>query len=48
MKYRCYTQIPEHEFVSMSTTGLEFFIHKKLVNQQVRDMAQLTEKVKRI
>lgn len=33
MKARCYTQIPEHELFKMATSSLDFFIHKKLVNE---------------
>jgi len=39
LKSRFYTQIPEHELVRMTVVGLDFSIRKKLVNQQVRDMA---------
>ena len=48
MKSQSYTQIPEYELVRMVVVGLDFSIQKKLVNQLVRDMAQLVERVKRI
>nr|KYP38587.1 hypothetical protein KK1_040155 [Cajanus cajan] len=48
LKSRCYTNIPEHELVKIAATGLDFSIRKKLVNEQLRDMAQLAEKVRRI
>nr|KYP38879.1 Pro-Pol polyprotein [Cajanus cajan] len=48
LKSRCYTNIPEHELVRIAATGLDFSIRKKLVNEQLRDMAQLAEKVRRI
>ena len=48
MKSRCYTQILEHELFRMTTLGLDFSIQKKLVNQQVKDMAQLANRVRRI
>nr|KYP46500.1 Transposon Ty3-I Gag-Pol polyprotein [Cajanus cajan] len=48
LKSRCYTNIPEHELVKIAATGLDFLIRKKLVNEQLRDMAQLAEKVRRI
>uniref|UniRef100_A0A151UIQ1 RNase H type-1 domain-containing protein n=1 Tax=Cajanus cajan TaxID=3821 RepID=A0A151UIQ1_CAJCA len=40
--------IPEHELVKIAATGLDLSIRKKLVNEQLRDMAQLAEKVRRI
>ena len=43
MKYQCYTQL-----VRMAFAGLDFSIRKKMVNQQVRDMTQLVERVRRI
>ena len=48
MKSRCYFQIPEHELVRMVVVGFDFSIHKKLVNLQVKDMAQLVDRVKTI
>ena len=48
MKARCYTQILEYELVRITTASLDFSIQKKLVNQQVRDMAQLAKRVRRI
>ena len=48
MKSWCYTQIHEHELVRSVVVGLDFSIHKKLVNQQVRDMAQLADRIRRI
>ena len=48
MKSKCYTQIHEHELLWMAIVVLEFFIHKKLLNQQIRDMEQLKKKVRRI
>ena len=48
MKSQCYTQIPEHELVRMVVTGLDFSIRMALVNRQVRDMAQLANRVRRI
>nr|KYP53627.1 Retrovirus-related Pol polyprotein from transposon opus [Cajanus cajan] len=48
LKSRCYTNVPEHELVKIAAIGLNFSIRKKLVNEQLRDMAQLAEKVRRI
>ena len=48
MKARCFTQIPEHELVQMVAAGLDYSIRKKLVNQQLRDMAQLADRVRQI
>nr|KYP41306.1 hypothetical protein KK1_037326 [Cajanus cajan] len=48
LKSRCYTNILEHELVKIAATGLDFSIRKKLVNEQLRDMAQLAEKIRRI
>lgn len=49
MKARCLTQVPEHELVQMAAGGLEYSTIKKLIiNQQLRDMAQLAERVRQI
>ena len=47
MKSHCYTQIPKHELVRMVATGLYFSICKKLVNQQLRDMTHLIDRVRK-
>jgi len=46
MKSRCFTQIPKHELVKMTSLRLECTIRKKLVNVSLRDIAQLVDKVK--
>ena len=48
MKSCCYIQILEYELVRTAAAGLDFSIRMKLINQQVRDMAQLVERVRRI
>ena len=48
MKAKCFTQIPEHELVQMVAAGLDYSIRKKLINQQLRDMAQLADRVRQI
>jgi len=48
LKSWCYTQFSEYELVRMVVAGLDFSIWKKLVNQQVRDMEQLADTVRRI
>lgn len=45
LKARCFTQIPEHELVRIATIGPEFLIRKEIVNQQLKDLVQLGEKV---
>lgn len=45
LKARCFTQIPEHELVRIATTGPKFLIRKEIVNQQLKDLVQLGEKV---
>ena len=37
----------EHELVRMAIAGLDFSIRKKLANQQVRDMTQLADRIRR-
>lgn len=48
LKTRCFTQLPKHKLVWMVVGGLEYFIRKELVNQKLRDMAHLVDKVWRI
>jgi hypothetical protein len=45
---RCFTQVPEHELVEMAVGGLDYSIRKKLDIQQLRDMAQLTNRVRHV
>jgi len=40
MKSQSFTQIPKHELVRMTLSGLEFSLHKKFVNVLLGDMAQ--------
>ncbi|XP_050914868.1 uncharacterized protein LOC127129786 [Lathyrus oleraceus] len=47
LKARCFTQVSEHELVEMATDGLNYSIRKKMDTQYVRDMAQLTDRVRR-
>jgi len=39
LKARCFTQVPEHEFVEMAVGGLDYYIRKKLDTQHLREMA---------
>ena len=48
MKFQCYTKIPKHVLVRMATASLDFSIRKKSINLQVKDLAQLTNTVRRI
>jgi len=48
LKARCFTQVPEHELVEMAAGGLDYSIRKKLDTQQLRDMAQLAERVRHV
>ena len=48
LKARCFTQVPEHELVEMAAGGLDYFIRKKLDTQQLRDMAQLADRVRHV
>lgn len=48
IKARCLTQVPKHELVQMAARGLEYSTRKKLINRQLRDMAQLAERVSQI
>lgn len=48
MKARCFTQVPEHELVEMTTGSLDYSIRKKLDTQYLRDMVQLADRVRRI
>ncbi|XP_050888827.1 uncharacterized protein LOC127093987 [Lathyrus oleraceus] len=48
LKYRCFTQIPEHELVEMAVGGLDYSIRKKLDTQYLRDMAQLADRVRQL
>jgi len=40
--------VPEHELAEMAAGGLDYSIRKKLDNQYLRDMAQLTDRVRQI
>jgi len=48
LKARCFTHVPEHELVKMVVVGLDYSIRKKLDTQHLRDMAQLTDRVRQI
>ena len=48
LKSRCFNQVPEHELVEMTVGGLDYYIRKKLDTQYLRDMAKLTDGVRRI
>jgi len=48
LKARCFTQVTEHELVEMAAGGLNYFIRKKLDTQQLRDMAQLADRVRHV
>jgi hypothetical protein len=48
LKARCFTQVPEHELVKMAIGGLDYSVRKKLDTQHLRDMAQLTDRVRRV
>jgi hypothetical protein len=48
LKARCFTQVPEHEFVEMVIGGLDYSIRKKLDTQHLRDMAQLVDRVRHV
>jgi len=45
---RCFTQVPEHELVEMAAGGLDYSFKKKLDTQHLRDMAQLTDRVRHV
>jgi len=48
LKARCFTQVPEHKLVEMAARGLDYSIRKKLDTQHLRDMAQLTDRVRQV
>jgi len=48
LKARCFTQVPEHELVEMAADGLDYSIRKKLDTQNLRDMAQLPDRVRHV
>jgi len=48
LKARLFTQVPEHELVEMVAGGLNYFIRKKQDTQHLRDMAQLTDRVRQV
>jgi len=48
LKARCFTQVHEHELVEMAAGGLDYFIRKKLDPQHLRDMTQLTDRVRQV
>lgn len=48
LKAKCFTQVPEHELVEMAAGDLDYSIRKKLDTQYLRDMAQLTNKVRQV
>ena len=48
LKARCFTQVPEHELVKMATSGLDYYIRKKLDTQDLRYMAQLADRVRHV
>ena len=48
LKARLFTQVPEHELVEMVAGGLDYFIRKKQDTQHLRDMAQLTDRVRQV
>ena len=48
LKARCFTQVPERELVEMVADGLDYSIKKKLDTKYLRDMAQLTDRVRQV
>lgn len=48
MKAGCFTHVPEHELVEMVVGGLDYSIRKKLDTKYLRDMAQLTDRVRQV
>ncbi|XP_050919809.1 uncharacterized protein LOC127137385 [Lathyrus oleraceus] len=48
LKARCFTQVPEHDLVEMAAGDLDYSIRKKLDTQYLRDMAQLTDRVRQV
>jgi len=48
LKARCFTQVLEHELVEMAAGGLDYSIRKKLDTQHLRDMAQLSDRVRHV
>jgi len=48
LKARCFTQVPEHVLVEMAASGLDYSIRKKLDTQNLRDMAQLADRVRHV
>jgi len=45
LKARCFTKVLEREIVEMTAGGLDYSIRKKLDNQYLRDMAQLSDRI---
>ncbi|RYR65447.1 hypothetical protein Ahy_A03g011379 [Arachis hypogaea] len=43
---RCYVSLPESEIVKIATMGLGFYMHRKLLNVHIPDLAHLAEKVR--
>ncbi|XP_050890232.1 uncharacterized protein LOC127095602 [Lathyrus oleraceus] len=48
LKTRCFTQVPTHELVEMAAGRIYYSIRKKLDIQYLRDMAQLSERVRQV
>ncbi|XP_050908867.1 uncharacterized protein LOC127122602 [Lathyrus oleraceus] len=48
LKAKCLTQVPEHELLEMAAGGLDYSIRKKLDTQYLRDMAQLTNRIRQV
>ena len=48
LKARCFTQVPERELVEMAVGGLDYSIRKKLDTQYLRDMDQLSDRVRQV
>ena len=48
LKARCFAQVSEHELVEMGIGGLDYSIRKKLDTQYLRDMDQLSDRVRQV
>ncbi|XP_057745147.1 uncharacterized protein LOC130963012 [Arachis stenosperma] len=42
---RCYVSLPESKVVKIATMGLGFYMHQKLLNVHIPDLAHLAEKI---
>lgn len=48
LEVRCFTKVHEHELIEMIAGDLDYSIMKKLDTQYLRDMAQLTYRVRQV